>query len=166
MNPCPCGFAGDPQKQCRCTAGQAQRYRQRVSGPFLDRLDIRIELGRSDLSIDDLIGGSGAPETGAAGEAGSIETSASVRERVCRAIDLQLDRSGTLNARLGSAANHHWCRPDKQGRVLLEAAASRFGMSARACNRCLRVARTIADLDQSDPVRSHHIAEALTLRKE
>ncbi len=166
MNPCPCGFAGDPQKQCRCTAGQAQRYRQRVSGPFLDRLDIRIELGRSDLSIDDLIGGSGAPETGAAGEAGSIETSASVRERVCRAIDLQLDRSGTLNARLGSAANHHWCRPDQQGRVLLEAAASRFGMSARACDRCLRVARTIADLDQSDPVRSHHIAEALTLRKE
>jgi len=166
MNPCPCGFAGDPQKQCRCTPGQVQRYRQRISGPFLDRLDIRIELGRSDLSIDDLIGGSGVLETGAAGEAGANETSVSVRERVCRATDLQLDRSGMLNARLGSAANHHWCRPDQKGRALLAAAASRFGMSARACDRCLRVARTIADLDESDPVCAHHVAEALALRKE
>jgi magnesium chelatase family protein len=71
-----------------------------------------------------------------------------------------------LNARLGSAANHQGCRPDRKGRALLEAAASRFGMSARACDRCLRVARTIADLDESDAVSESHVAEALALRKE
>ena len=166
MNPCPCGFAGDPQKECRCTSGQVQRYRQRISGPFLDRLDIRIELGRSGLSLDDLIGGVGVPEIGCAGQTSANETSAVVCKRVCAAIDLQLDRAGTLNARLASAANRHWCRPDAKGRELLEVAAARFGMSARACDRCLRVARTIADLDESDAVRASHVAEALSLRKE
>ncbi len=166
MNPCPCGFAGDPQRQCRCGPGQVQRYRQRVSGPFLDRLDIRIELTRSGLSLDDLIGGPNDSETGNSGETPSNETSAVVRERVSRAIDLQLNRAGTLNSQLGLAAKRHWCRPDAKGRALLEAAAARFGLSARACDRCLRVARTIADLDQSDTVRAHHVAEALSLRKE
>ena len=166
MNPCPCGFAGDAQKECRCTAGQVQRYRQRISGPFLDRLDIRIELGRSGLSLDQLIGGTEVAETAASGEACTNETTAMVRERVCRAMDVQLGRSGMLNARLGSAANRHWCKPDDKGRALLEAAAARFGMSARASGRCLRVARTIADLDQMETVRGRHVAEALSLRKE
>ena len=166
MNPCPCGFAGDPRKQCRCTPGQALRYRQRISGPFLDRLDIRIELDRAGLSLDELIGGSGLREDESASQSSANETSAMVRERVCRAAARQLERSGRLNARLGPAAHHHGCRPDRQGRVLLEEAASRFGMSARACDRCLRVARTIADLDESDAVRESHVAEALALRKE
>ncbi len=163
MNPCPCGFNGDPQKECLCTPGQVQRYRQRISGPFLDRLDIRIELGRTGLSLDDLIG---AANIDIAAEVPVQETSATVRERVCRAIDVQLERAGKLNARLESAVNHQWCRPDKQGRSLLEAAATRFGMSARACDRCLRVARTIADLDESYLLQAPHIAEALALRKE
>jgi len=166
MNPCPCGFAGDPRKQCRCTTGQALRYRQRISGPFMDRLDIRIELDRSGLSLAELIGGSDPSATGSAGTPSVNETSAVVRERVCRAADRQLERSGRLNACLGSATNHDWCRPDQAGRALLEAAASRFGMSARACDRSLRVARTIADLDESDAVREPHVAEALALRKE
>ena len=165
MNPCPCGFAGDPQKQCRCTPGQVQRYRHRVSGPFLDRLDIRIELGRGSLSLGDLIGRTGAAENDAAGSAASNETTAIVRARVRRATELQLSRTGHLNAYLGSTANRHWCRPDQKGRALLEEAAARFGMSARACDRTLRVARTIADLDESSPVRVHHVAEALMLRK-
>jgi magnesium chelatase family protein len=166
MNPCPCGFAGDPRKQCRCTPGQALRYRQRISGPFMDRLDIRIELDRSGLSLDELIGGSGLPLSESAQQSSVNETSSAVRERVCRAVDRQLERSGRLNARLGSVARHHECRPDREGRALLEVAATRFGMSARACDRCLRVARTIADLDESDTVREHHVAEALALRKE
>jgi len=166
MNPCPCGFDGDPQKECRCTPGQVQRYRQRISGPFLDRLDLRIELGRAGLTLDDLIGAADTAKNEAVNEAAVNETSATVRERVSRAHNLQMERAGTLNANLKSAANHHWCRPDKQGRALLEAAATRFGMSARACDRCLRVARTIADLDEADALHAHHIAEALALRKE
>jgi len=164
MNPCPCGFAGDLQKQCRCTPGQVQRYRQRISGPFLDRLDIRIELGRSGLSLDQLIGGNDVAKNADSGGECVNETTAMVRERVHRAMAVQLDRSGMLNAHLGSAANRHWCKPDDQGRALLEAAATRFGMSARACGRCLRVARTIADLDEVDMVCGRHVAEALSLR--
>jgi len=166
MNPCPCGFAGDPQKECRCTPGQVQRYRQRVSGPFLDRLDIRIELGRSGFLLDDLMGGAGVTRTDSKGKAGANETTATVRERVRRVTELQLERAGSLNARLGSAAHRRWCRPDAKGCALLEAAAEQFGLSARACDRCLRVARTIADLDESDAVLAHHVAEALALRKE
>jgi len=166
MKPCPCGFVGDPQKECRCTAGQVQRYRQRISGPFLDRLDIRIELGRSGLSLDDLIGGVDAQQIDVDDESGANEASAQVRERVCRAVDVQLERGGALNARRGSGADRSWYQPDPQGRALLETAATRFGMSARACDRCLRVARTIADLDQSARVREQHVAEALSLRKE
>ncbi len=159
MNPCPCGFAGDRQHPCRCTPGQVQRYRHRVSGPFLDRLDIRIELGRSDLSLDDLIGGraeDGAPVN---------ESSAMVRRRVSQAIERQRTRTGQCNARLEAAAQRDDCRPDAEGRALLTTAAERFAMSARACDRCLRLARTIADLDASDRVRARHVAEALSLRR-
>ncbi len=166
MNPCPCGFVGDPQKECRCTSGQVQRYRQRISGPFLDRLDIRIELSRSGLSLDDLIGGAAPETTDVADASGVNETSTRVRERVCQAVDLQLERSGVLNARRESGGDRNWYRPDLKGRALLETAATRFGMSARACDRCLRVARTIADLDQSERMCEHHVAEALALRKE
>jgi len=170
MNPCPCGFAGDVQKECRCTPGQVQRYRQRVSGPFLDRLDIRIELSRSGFLLDDLIGGADGAKTASANDAGinetANETTATVRERVRRAQDRQLERGGRLNARLESADQRRWCRPGAKGRALLEAAAAQFGLSARACDRCLRVARTIADLDESDALRAHHVAEALALRKE
>lgn len=166
MNPCPCGFAGDAQKECRCTPGQVQLYRQRVSGPFLDRLDIRIELGRSELSFDNLTGGTRVSKNGSATKVSANESTATVRERVFRAMNVQLDRAGSLNARLGSAANRDWCRPDKKGRALLESAAAQFGMSARGCDRCLRVARTIADLAGSDTVRALHVAEALAFRKE
>ncbi len=165
MNPCPCGFAGDVQKQCRCTPGQVQRYRQRISGPFLDRLDIRIELGRSDLALDSLFCPDSALEMESATRCAN-ETTVVVRERVCRAVNVQVQRSGILNAHLGSAINRPWCRPDTEGRQLLLEAATRFGISARGCDRCLRVARTIADLDGEESVHVGHVAEALAFRKE
>ena len=163
MNPCPCGYS---KKLCRCTSGQIQRYQQRVSGPFLDRLDICIELDRSGLSLEHLIGGTARSHAGSAGEVAENETTQTVRERVCRAIGLQLDRAGTQNGRIVSATHHHWFRPDAKGCKLMEAAAKQFGLSARACDRCLRVARTIADLDAADTMRVEHVAEALSLRKE
>ena len=153
MNPCPCGYAGDPQGRCRCTPDQIQRYRARISGPLLDRIDISVEVPRVPLR-----------ELGRARK-DSDEPSASVRERVAQARAMQHARSACANARLPSDQLQQVCALTQAERSLLESALEKLGLSARAYHRVLRVARTIADLDHSDAVTRPHLAEALQLRR-
>ncbi len=153
MNPCPCGYAGDPGGRCRCTPDQIHRYRARISGPLLDRIDISVEVPRVPLQ-----------ELGRDRNA-EDEGSDCVRERVTEARARQLRRSGCANAQLGSDALQDACALGKDDRRLLEHALEKLGLSARAYHRVLRVARTVADLDGSERVRKPHLAEALQLRR-
>jgi magnesium chelatase family protein len=152
MNPCPCGYLGDPASQCRCTQEQVQRYRSRISGPLLDRLDMHIEVPRVAAEF-------------LRKPSASSESTAEVAVRVVRARELQQDRQGMCNSRLDGAAIERYCRPDKQALALLEQAARRFNISARAYHRILKVARTIADLGARVSVSSVHVSEAMTLRQ-
>ncbi len=149
MNPCPCGYLGDPQHACRCTPDQIAKYQGRISGPFLDRIDLMAQLTREPALLFDAPPG---------------EASAAVRKRVTRARERMLTRAGALNSTLAGPALAQWCRPDRSGRELLTTAALRLGLSRRATDRCLRVARTIADLDGAATIGPAHLAEALSLR--
>lgn len=151
MNPCPCGYLGDDQGRCRCTAEQVQRYRSRLSGPLIDRLDLHVEVPRVPTQVL-----SAAP--------GSAETSATVAVRVLRAQEWQIVRQGTLNARLDNKAVERFCTTTREATALLNRAAATLGLSARAYHRILKVARTIADLAQTEPVEARHVGEALGLR--
>lgn len=151
MNPCPCGWAGDASGRCQCGVDAVQRYRTRISGPLLDRIDLHVEVPRvppSELRPD-------AP----AGEASAV-----VRARVEAARVLQLERAGVLNAHLGQAGTATHCRLAASDQALLERAIDSLQLSARAMHRILRVARTIADLAGSGPIGSPHLAEALGYR--
>lgn len=152
MNPCPCGHLGDSAAACRCTAEQIQRYRGRISGPLLDRLDLHVEVPRVELA------------SLTAAQVGG-ETSATVAARVARARKLQLQRQGASNARLGNAATERHCLPDRKGRVVLERAMQHFALSARAYHRILKVARTVADLREELSVSVAAISEAIMLRQ-
>ncbi|MGA7295900.1 MAG: ATP-binding protein, partial [Rhodanobacteraceae bacterium] len=153
MNPCPCGYAGDPGGRCRCTPDQIHRYRARISGPLLDRIDISVEVPRVPLQ-----------ELGRDRNARD-EGSDRVRARVTEARARQLQRNDCANAQLGSDALQSACALSKDERRLLEQALEKLGLSARAYHRVLRVARTIADLDCSERVHKSHLAEALQLRR-
>jgi magnesium chelatase family protein len=150
MNPCPCGYLGDTQGRCRCTTEQVQRYRSRLSGPLIDRLDLHVEVPR-------------VPTQRLASKA-IAESSAIVASRVARAHEQQIARQGTLNARLNNKAVERFCVTTREAIVLLNRATTTLGLSARAYHRILKVARTIADLAQTEPIEARHVGEALALR--
>jgi len=150
MNPCPCGYAGDPSDRCECSDERVKRYRARVSGPLLDRIDLHVQL--PPVRVAQL------------GESARGPLSAEVRVRVTAARKLQNDRQNECNARLGVRAVRAHCGLDAMGSKLLTDAADRLGLSARAVHRVLKVARTIADLDASPEVMPHHLAEAVGYR--
>jgi magnesium chelatase family protein len=152
MNPCPCGYAGDSRGRCHCTAEQIVRYRNRISGPLIDRIDIHIEL--MALPVEHLMG--------AARE--EAESSAVIAQRVAAARMLQLKRQGKLNARLTPTEIARYCALARDSRALLSTAIVRLGLSARAYHRVLKVARTCADLRGDADIRMTDVAEAVKLR--
>lgn len=154
MNPCPCGFYNHPDKECTCGSQQVQRYLSRVSGPLLDRIDIHIEV--VPVSFNEL------------SDKRPAESSGDVRARVMRARERQLARfqgqSIYSNAQMPHNQLHQWCAVNSAGQILLKTAMERLGLSARAYDRILKVARTIADLGDSDHIQAEHLAEAIQYR--
>ena len=152
MNPCPCGYAGDASRTCRCTPQQVDRYGSRLSGPLRDRLDLTVAVtALLPRTLQDTDGG---------------EPSSAIRSRVVAARTRQLARDGRLNARLAGRALRARVRLDDTARRLLDKALARLALSARGFDRVLRVSRTIADLDGSEAVAAEHLAEALQFRGE
>jgi magnesium chelatase family protein len=156
MNPCPCGFLGDKVKECTCTPVQLQRYRSRLSGPLLDRIDLHVEV--PPVQVADL------------GRARPGESSAEIRKRVNIARRVQQRRfEGNeqvhCNAQMGSRLITEYCPIDKSSTRLLHQAVARLGLSARAYTRILKIARTIADLEQQEDIASRHLAEAIQYRR-
>jgi magnesium chelatase family protein len=151
MNPCPCGYLGEVNGNCRCTADKIERYRDRLSGPLLDRIDLQIEVLAVpvDILLDDQF---------------QAETSDKVRQRVTTARQKQLCRSGTYNSQLSSRQLDHDSKISLSARSSLANAMTGLGLSARSFHRILRVARTIADLAASNEVLDRHIAEAIRYR--
>jgi magnesium chelatase family protein len=152
MNPCPCGYLGDPQGRCRCTSDQVARYRARISGPLLDRIDLQLEVPR--LAAERL-----TERTGGA------EPSAAVRVRVEAARTRQMARAGVTNAALETGALEQHCALDEQGRQIITRAMQRLSLSGRAYHRILKVARTIADLAGSEAIGVAHLSEAIGYRR-
>lgn len=154
MNPCPCGYYGHPKRQCTCTDRQVRQYLNRISGPLLDRFDLHIEV--EPVSFDSLSARAKA------------ESSAAIRERVQAAREWQNQRfSGTgifCNAAIPAGMLQDFCPMDDGAVTLLRAVFDKLGLSARAYDRILKVARTIADLDGSDIIRKQHIASAAQFR--
>lgn len=155
MNPCPCGYYGDPTHHCVCTPGQIQRYMNKISGPLLDRIDIQCEI--TPVPFKDI------------SKAAPGEPSAEIRKRVIKAREIQATRfSGQkgihCNAQMSERMIHQYAEPDEAGISMLRMAMERLSLSARAYNRILKVARTIADLEDSEHVESHHLAEAIGYR--
>lgn len=151
MNPCPCGYHGDPGGRCRCTPDQVHRYRARLSGPLLDRIDLQIEVPALSAEVLQQM-----PDA---------ESSAVVRLRVAAARRKQMARQEKLNARLTTRDIDRYCRPENAAADLLKHAVDRLGLSARAYHRLLKVARTIADLSASEVIQAPHVAEAVQYRR-
>ena len=155
MNPCPCGYYNHPEKQCTCAPGAVKKYLSRISGPLLDRIDLHVEVTPvpfKDLSL----------------QAGG-ETSAQIRERVVKAREIQQQRFSQspnihCNAQMTSSKIRTFCTIDEASMTLLKQAMEKFGLSARAYDRILKVSRTIADLAGEEKIRAAHVAEAITYR--
>jgi magnesium chelatase family protein len=151
MNPCPCGHLGDAAGNCRCTRTQTQRYRGRISGPLLDRLDMHVQIPRVEVGdFDD--------------RAGRGEPSAAIAGRVASARSLQLARQGRCNARLTDAQVDKCCILLPRARALLDRTMKHLRFSGRTRQRVLKLARTIADLDGRDAIADAHVSEAVMLR--
>jgi magnesium chelatase family protein len=158
MNPCPCGYYGDPKRECRCSPGQVERYRQKISGPLLDRIDLHVEAPAVEYKdLSDNI---------------PAESSATIRDRVVLAREVQQNRFAksrrvkkvTCNARMCHAQLKEHCKLDDRGNELLKNAMTDLNFSARAYDRILKVARTIADLADSPSIAPDHLLEALSYR--
>lgn len=155
MNPCPCGYYNHPTRNCVCNPGQVQKYLNKISGPLLDRIDIQIEI--VPVPFEKI------------SEQQPGESSAAIRERVIRARQIQTERFANYprihcNAQMTSKLLHQYAQPDSQGLQLLKNAMTRLNLSARAYDRILKVARTIADLEDSEKIQSQHLAEAIGYR--
>ncbi|MCH4148601.1 MAG: YifB family Mg chelatase-like AAA ATPase [Prevotella sp.] len=155
MNPCPCGYYGDPTHHCVCTPGQIQRYMSKISGPLMDRIDLQIEV--TPVPFKEI------------SKAEQGEPSAIIRERVIKARNIQEERFKTYkgvhsNAQMTERMIHKFAEPDEAGITLLRTAMERLNLSARAYNRILKVARTVADLAGSEQVKPEHLAEAISYR--
>jgi magnesium chelatase family protein len=151
MNPCPCGYLGDPQSRCRCTTDRIEKYRSRISGPLLDRIDLHVDVQR--LSAEALLG------------LVTNESSKEVAVRVGAARERQRRRQGCTNARLVAPALGAHCALDAVCTLLMQRAMKRLALSARGYHRVLRAARTIADLADSSSIMAGHLAEAISLRQ-
>lgn len=153
LNPCPCGYAGDPSGRCRCTPDQIRRYQDKLSGPLLDRIDLFVNVQalppQTLLKLDQL----------------PSETSEVVAERVSKALDRQHSRQGCRNSLLTAKMLETYCVLSSDDRNILATAAERFGLSARACHRVMKVARTLADLRGSEQVERADLTEAMGFRE-
>lgn len=154
MNPCPCGYLADPVHLCSCTPLMIQRYRSRISGPLLDRIDIHIEVP--------------AVKYRELSDRGESEGSVEIAARVARSHEVQKERfKGTkvrCNAQMTARMIRMFCETDAAGSRMLEVVTDRLGLSARSYTRILKVARSIADLDGSESIKEHHISEAIQYR--
>lgn len=151
MNPCNCGWLGD--ERCRCTEEQVRRYRAKISGPLMDRIDMLVEVPAVDK------------QQLRANNDATVETSAQVRQRVIQARNIQLARQGKVNSVLQLKEIEQFCHLSEQNYQLLEQAMTRLGLSARAYHRILKVARTIADLAGSKQIETAHLTEAIGYRR-
>lgn len=153
MNPCPCGYLGHASGRCTCTSDQVQRYRSRISGPLLDRIDLHIDVPNITHKV---LRGNTDP---------NVENSAQVRGRVEVAREVQYQRTGVSNAALNNRQIDQVCQLNTDGDGLLEQAMEKLGLSARAYHRILKVARTIADLTVCNDIQTAHLAEAISYRR-
>jgi len=156
MNPCPCGYYGDPTHHCVCTPGQIQRYMNKISGPLLDRIDIQVNI--TPVPFKDI------------SKTAQGEPSENIRKRVIAAREIQTERFKNVkgvhcNAQMSEKMIHLYAEPDEDGLNLLRTAMEKLSLSARAYSRILKVARTIADLDLSENIKTAHIAEAISYRE-
>lgn len=151
MNGCPCGYHGHPGARCKCPNDTILRYQGRISGPLLDRMDLLISM--NPLTVEEL------------GESGGSDTTPIIARRVAGAFQVQLDRQGKCNQQLGTREVDALCKLDRPSRQRLHTSMQQFQWSARAYHRVLRVARTIADLDQSTAIREKHLMEAIQYRR-
>jgi magnesium chelatase family protein len=159
MNPCPCGYFGDSARACLCGASRVARYRQRISGPLLDRIDLRIEVPR--IAAAEFVEGA----LHAAVEPASADSLESAVAQVARARAWRLHRSGCLSARLDTAGLQSCCALPRSAQQLLKSCAQRLALSGRAIHRLLAISRTIADLEGSETIEVPHLAEAAQLRR-